>query len=293
MHCGENKFCLGFEENKVYCYGNNNGCLWGQNTCNTNDDCKKYTKNSLKYTDGDIVTCPANANGWRKDACSPVLINGTDIADMIQGGTYTTKKTIQGLTGFPSGKVPSSSFVYPKPFGIVVNGVDICNQYEALYVDHTINSTGNFPTWCKSYKVICIGGGSGASGGTASYMRPNLTIVMPKPGYKGSNGNITVESGIKTIAAAYTVIIGKGGSGGEPGLLNGQSGTSGQPGEPTSFSYDNNIIKTVSGKYDNTYGPITSTSIKHAPYVYGEGGKGEIGKGYTGTSGVCRVYFYG
>lgn len=210
MHCGENKFCLGFEENKVYCYGNNNACLWGQNTCNTNDDCKKYTKNSLKYTNGDIVTCPAN--GWQKDACSPVLINGTDIADMIQGGTYTTKKTIQGLTGFPSGKVPSSSFVYQKPFGIVVNGVDICNQYEALYADHTFNSTGNFTTWCKSYKVICISGGGGASGSTGGYTTNRLALVMPRMGNNGTSGFVKVETGTITLPVPYTVTIGLGGS---------------------------------------------------------------------------------
>lgn len=69
MKCGSNKFCLGFEpDNKVYCYGSKDGCLWGQNSCNTDQDCNKYSTSSAKYTDGDTPECGKN-QGWRGDAC--------------------------------------------------------------------------------------------------------------------------------------------------------------------------------------------------------------------------------
>jgi hypothetical protein len=77
MKCGTNKFCVGFEENKVYCYGANNECLWDKKSCNSDTDCRRYDKTSLKYTDGDTPNCPAG--GWRNDACAPVLFNGTDM----------------------------------------------------------------------------------------------------------------------------------------------------------------------------------------------------------------------
>jgi hypothetical protein len=83
MKCGSNKFCLGYEpDNKVYCYGNlyaqygegyYNGCLWNQNTCNTDADCKsKYNITSPKFTDGDQPKC-STPSGWRTpDACPDI-----------------------------------------------------------------------------------------------------------------------------------------------------------------------------------------------------------------------------
>ena len=69
MKCGSNHFCLGFEpDHKVYCYGSNAGCLWGQNTCTADKDCSKYSTSSAKYTDGDTPQCGKNM-GWRQDAC--------------------------------------------------------------------------------------------------------------------------------------------------------------------------------------------------------------------------------
>jgi len=221
-----------------------------------------------------------------------VKVNEIDIKDMVQGGTYTTKKTIQGLTGFPSGKVPSSSFVYPKPFGIVVNGVDICNQYEALYAEHTINSTGNFPTWCKSYKVICISGGQGASGSTGGYTTNRLAFVMPRMGNNGTSGYVKVETGTITSPVPYTVTLGLGGAGGASSLNNEYSktgvvlyGKSGVMGAPTRFSYDNKIIETEDGKRDTYDIPDMKK--------YGLGGTGYYSDGARGGNGYCRVYFYG
>ena len=73
MKCGVNKFCVGFEANKVYCYGSSSGCLWSKNDCNTDGDCsKKYTTLSLKFTNGDDLSCvdtSVNLRGWRADAC--------------------------------------------------------------------------------------------------------------------------------------------------------------------------------------------------------------------------------
>lgn len=69
IKCGENNFCVGFEGDKVYCYGKpNGGCYWKENDCTTDSDCSKYTIESPKYTDGDALVCP-NAGGWREDAC--------------------------------------------------------------------------------------------------------------------------------------------------------------------------------------------------------------------------------
>ena len=80
MKCGSNKFCLGFEsDNKVYCYGSNGGCLWGQNSCNTDQDCNKFTESSPKYTDGDTPDCNNPNLGWRGDACpNPYAIKKCD-----------------------------------------------------------------------------------------------------------------------------------------------------------------------------------------------------------------------
>ena len=50
MRCGKNKFCVGFEGNRVYCYGKSDGCLWDSNDCSTDQDCKKYSTQSAKYT---------------------------------------------------------------------------------------------------------------------------------------------------------------------------------------------------------------------------------------------------
>ena len=71
MKCGSNNFCVGFEGNKVYCYGSSSKCLWSENDCNTDGDCsKKYTTSSLKYTDGDDLGCTdTKPSGWRADAC--------------------------------------------------------------------------------------------------------------------------------------------------------------------------------------------------------------------------------
>ena len=67
--CGKNRFCVGFEGKKVYCYGSDVGCLWNDNTCINDADCKKYTVSSPKYTDGYNVFC-SNTTGWRIDACA-------------------------------------------------------------------------------------------------------------------------------------------------------------------------------------------------------------------------------
>jgi len=73
MKCGSNKFCVGFEpDNKVYCYGDNNGCKWNSNDCNTDQDCiDKYTTSSPKFTDGDRPSCSnITSTNWRTpDAC--------------------------------------------------------------------------------------------------------------------------------------------------------------------------------------------------------------------------------
>lgn len=70
MKCGVNSFCVGFEGANVYCYGAASGCMWGRSDCSTDTDCSKYSSSSAKYTDGDTITCPDGATGWRSDACT-------------------------------------------------------------------------------------------------------------------------------------------------------------------------------------------------------------------------------
>ena len=80
LKCGVNKFCLGYEpDNKVYCYGASGGCLWGQNSCNTDTDCRtKYNMLSPKYTDGDQPDC-TGLSGWRNpDACPQIYNRSLD-----------------------------------------------------------------------------------------------------------------------------------------------------------------------------------------------------------------------
>ena len=80
LKCGANKFCVGYEpDNKVYCYGSNGGCLWNQNSCNTDTDCRtKYDMLSPKYTDGDQPNC-TSPSGWRNpDACPEIYNRSLD-----------------------------------------------------------------------------------------------------------------------------------------------------------------------------------------------------------------------
>ena len=115
-----------------------------------------------------------------------VTIRDIDLTAMIDGGTYATKKTIGTLSGFPNGTEPVNSWVYPNEFGIKVNNMDICNYYTAKYNDHSSSGSGTFPSWCTSFKVICIGGGGGGTGWTAPV---NNARAASLPGYAGSGGN--------------------------------------------------------------------------------------------------------
>lgn len=67
IKCGSGKFCVGVEGNDIFCYGANNGCLWNSG-CSTNDDCKKYTSASPKYSNPGQEICPSK--GWMADACA-------------------------------------------------------------------------------------------------------------------------------------------------------------------------------------------------------------------------------
>ena len=70
--CGRNKFCVGFEKDRVYCYGASDGCLWNKNDCTSDEDCTKYSTESAKYTDDYSASCsetPPTARGWAADAC--------------------------------------------------------------------------------------------------------------------------------------------------------------------------------------------------------------------------------
>jgi hypothetical protein len=83
MKCGRYNFCLGFEpDHKVYCYGSNQGCLWNQNSCNTDQDCtNKYNTSSPKYSNGDVLSCTnITHTDWRlPDACPDTYAEQTII----------------------------------------------------------------------------------------------------------------------------------------------------------------------------------------------------------------------
>ena len=68
--CGVNNFCVGFEYDRVFCYGSNQDCLWNSNDCVQDSDCSKYTTSSFKYSTMDPQECNIGTmQGWEKDAC--------------------------------------------------------------------------------------------------------------------------------------------------------------------------------------------------------------------------------
>ena len=75
IKCGHYKFCGSADpaSKRVYCYGNKDGCLWGQQDCGTDTDCKKYNENSVKYTDAiysNSYICPNYPDGsWPSEFC--------------------------------------------------------------------------------------------------------------------------------------------------------------------------------------------------------------------------------
>ena len=69
--CGKNNFCVGFEYDRIFCYGSDKGCKWNSNDCLKDSDCSKYTTSSLKYSNMEPRDCVLDKlTGWEKDACS-------------------------------------------------------------------------------------------------------------------------------------------------------------------------------------------------------------------------------
>lgn len=135
MKCGSNKFCVGFEpDHKVYCYGNKDGCLWGQNSCNTDQDCKQYSTSSAKYTDGDTPECGKNDLGWRGDACPDPYARGE--LNYVQTKFNEAKAEYIDLMG----KLETSCFSDGKSKDLILN-YQVKNGDSDLY-DSTSNSNG-------------------------------------------------------------------------------------------------------------------------------------------------------
>ena len=106
LKCGTNKFCVGHEGEKIYCYGKSDGCKWNENDCSTDSDCSKYTTDSLKFTDA-AQKCPNTKIGWMLDACPE------DFASYIASYTQTKSgKTCQKWTE----QTPHSHTRTPKNF---------------------------------------------------------------------------------------------------------------------------------------------------------------------------------
>ena len=69
--CGSNNFCVGFEYDRIFCYGSENGCLWNSMDCLQDSDCSKYTTQSLKYSNLEPKICNFDyLKGWERDACT-------------------------------------------------------------------------------------------------------------------------------------------------------------------------------------------------------------------------------
>jgi len=83
LKCSSSNICLGFEpDNRAYCYGSTEGCLWGQNSCNTDNDCKNtYNITSPKYNGGgdEYCTAPLNtlSSSWPSAACPNIYQENT------------------------------------------------------------------------------------------------------------------------------------------------------------------------------------------------------------------------
>jgi hypothetical protein len=77
IKCGKHNFCGSVDSGpnkKVYCYGSNDGCLWGVRDCKSDDDCKKYNDASKRYTDyiynQSAVCSTFTADSWPGNICS-------------------------------------------------------------------------------------------------------------------------------------------------------------------------------------------------------------------------------
>ena len=109
LKCGQDNFCVGVEHGKKYCYGHSHKCLRGQNTCDTDCDCKKYNTSSPKFTQASQCRChgetlpnksaPLCIGGgdWRADTCTcspgsrrPACASNTNNASNISGSTGNT-----------------------------------------------------------------------------------------------------------------------------------------------------------------------------------------------------------
>ena len=68
VKCGDNQFCVGFEGNIPYCYGDKDGCKWNREDCTKDSDCAQYNTDSPKFTDVKHEMDCSDAGGWRADA---------------------------------------------------------------------------------------------------------------------------------------------------------------------------------------------------------------------------------
>jgi len=122
MKCTNDKICVGFEaDSKVYCYGSTIGCLWYQNSCNTDQDCMaKYNTSSPKYTDGDVLSCKENPNsGWRTpNACPDIIISGNNKVKKIVIKDGSDYLQINEIKIFTTRELGNSDLTYSNVKGI-------------------------------------------------------------------------------------------------------------------------------------------------------------------------------
>jgi len=97
------------------------------------------------------------------------MIKGIDMVTMIADGSYETTRTINSISGLPSGKDMEIEWTTPSPFGILdKDGIDICMYYTAYYIDYNMNNSEDrrvtIPSGVKKIKIVGITGGTSGSG---------------------------------------------------------------------------------------------------------------------------------
>jgi hypothetical protein len=226
----------------------------------------------------------------------PIMVKGRDIVNMVQGGRNHETFNIGTSSGFTKGDNPTSSWEYPSPFGITIEGRDLSVYYKAQHRDYS-NSVNDqhIPEGVNQLKVFCIGGGGGGSGGNGghktynrekgnwvgsnmnrnfrwnqSYWNYYTKEGPPSNGNVGSHGGYGgYNSGVfNRNSNTFNVVIGNGGGGGNGGYYQdgnqGTSGNSGAGGNMTRFNIGSENLDAGGG--GGGYGTVNNYSQYPPPF---------------------------
>ena len=157
MKCSKDKICLGFEpDNRAYCYGSTEGCMWGQNTCNTNNDCiNSYNITSPKYNGGgnDYCTAPLNtlSTSWPSGACPDIyqqLNNESCNYQMSNNELQCYQKNNPDLSGLTSSQLQENW----STTGCIEKRNNQCPSYQ---------TNSGLYNYIGCYNDMCFNGGNG------------------------------------------------------------------------------------------------------------------------------------